>query len=81
MHWGRGLVVEEAKFRSEYHTPCIQLMEYESGELSLRFCYYKKGRFQRSPLMIDAKEIPRLRKALQSMPRLRKILRACTQIR
>ncbi len=75
MHWGSGFIIEEARFRSQYHEPSVQLLEYESGELSLRFCYYRKGRFQRAPLMIDAKEIGRLRKAIRDMPKLHKILR------
>lgn len=83
MHWGRGEIVEEASFSSEYHEPTIQLMVYTEGDaegrFSLRFCSFNhRGMFQRSPLMIGEAEITGLRKALRETPRLRQILRQLT---
>ena len=74
MPWGRGQIVEEARYRRRYHEPCIQLMKYEGGGWSIRFCYYQHGRFQRSPLMLDVRELTQLRKALRRAPRLNKLL-------
>ena len=80
MHWGSGEIVEEASFESEYHEPCIQLMEYTEGDaagsFSIRFCTYNhRGGFQRSPLMIGADDIEGLRSALAATPRLKAILK------
>ena len=54
MHWGKGHIVEEASCVGQYHEPAVQLLEYEDGAESIRFCHYDlRGRFQRSPLMIN----------------------------
>lgn len=79
MHWGTGEIVEEAACESEYHEPCIQLMEYTEGDaagsFSIRFCTYNhRGGFQRSPLMVGEADIDGLREALKETPRLRQIL-------
>lgn len=80
MHWGSGEIVEEASCESEYHEPCIQLMEYTAGDaagsFSIRFCTYNhRGGFQRSPLMIGADDIEGLRASLAQTPRLKAILK------
>ncbi len=80
MHWGSGVVAEEARFESEYHVPCIQLMEYTEGEaagsMSVRFCTYShRGSFQRSPLIVNEEDIAGLRAALEKAPRLQALLR------
>ena len=76
LHWGRGQIVEEATFLGQYHEPSLQLLEYEDGSLSIRFCYYDhRGRFQRSPVILGTKEITGLRRALRKTPRLRALLR------
>src|SRR5690349_8708983 len=79
MHWGSGVIAEEASYVGEWHEPSVQLLEYTDGEaagsLSIRFCYYSlDGRFQRSPLMLGEDEIDGLRAALQRAPRLRAFL-------
>lgn len=76
LHWGKGLIVEEATYSGEHHQPAIQLLEFEDGTLSARFCYYDHaGRFQRSPLMVGRDEVAGLRNALANMPRLRALLK------
>ena len=76
MHWGKGHIVEEASDVGRYHEPALQLLEFEDGSLSLRFCYYDHaGRFQRSPLMLGQDEIAGLRRSLAKTPRLRALLR------
>jgi len=42
----------------------------------LRFCYYdRKGRFQRSPLIVSEDLIPALRASLRASPRLSRLLK------
>ncbi len=82
-HWGKGVVEEEAQITTRYHVPTIQLLKFTEGEASgtyeIRFCHYdRRGRFQRSPLIIDSDDLPRLRKSLQSAPKLRQFLRKLT---
>ncbi len=73
--WGKGLVVEEATHEGQYHQPRLQLLEYDDGTLSIRFCYYdRSGRFQRSPLMLGIDELGGLRESLEKAPRLRALL-------
>jgi len=76
MHWGKGQIVEEASYFGRYHEPSIQLMKYEDGSESIRFCYYTAGRFQRSPLMIGKEEMKKMKAALNKTPRLKKLLKA-----
>ena len=76
LHWGKGQIVEEAFSEGQYHQPSIQLLEFEDGSLSLRFCYYNHdGRFQRSPLIMGGEDIDRLRDAVAVNHRLRDLLR------
>jgi hypothetical protein len=79
LHWGKGIIEEEVQITSAHHRPTIQLLKFTEGPAAgtreIRFCYYDhRGRFQRSPLIIDASDIPALRKALRSAPRLAKLL-------
>jgi hypothetical protein len=79
LHWGSGIIEEEVRVGSTYHQPAIQLLKFTEGAAAgareIRFCYYDHhGRFQRSPLIIDEKDIPNLRKALKSAPRLGRLL-------
>ena len=68
MHWGGGQVVEEAWFESEFHQPTIQLLQYDdgpmAGEISIRFCSFVGGRFQRSPLIINETDLEPLKEAI-----------------
>lgn len=74
--WGNGQIVEEATMVGPYHAPAIQLLEYDDGGRSIRFCYYDHaGRFKRSPLMVREDDLKDLRAALRSAPRLRAMLR------
>ncbi len=73
------MIEEEAHIVARYHRPTIQLLKFLEGEAAgtyeVRFCYYDHyGRFQRSPLIIDERDIPKLKKALQGTPKLRKLL-------
>jgi len=75
LHWGKGVIAEEATYAGEHHEPSLQLLEFEDGSLSVRFCYYDHaGRFQRSPLVVSNGEIDGLRQALAKTPRLRELM-------
>jgi hypothetical protein len=76
MPWGKGEIVEEVTAVGEWHEPSIQLLRYEDGTESIRFCHYDhRGRFQRSPLLVDAKLLAKLGRELHASPRLRASLR------
>ncbi|MGH8430098.1 MAG: hypothetical protein ACREUF_06815 [Solimonas sp.] len=80
MHWGGGLITEEARFSGEHHVPSIQLMEFTDGEAAgtwtVRFCSFNhRGAFQRSPLMLSERDVAGMREALKNTPRLRALLR------
>ena len=79
LHWGSGVVEEEAQIETPYHRPTIQLLKFADGKAKgtyeIRFCAYDhRGRFQRMPLIVDERELAPLRKALRSTPKLRKLL-------
>jgi len=79
LHWGSGIVSEELQIATPYHLPTIQLLEFTAGQAAgsraIRFCHYDlRGRFQRSPLIIDTKDLDRLAKAAKKTPKLRALL-------
>ena len=74
MPWGKGMVIDEISISSQYHEPTIQLLKFDSGEKLLRFCSYSHGRFSRSPLMIDEKDLRRLGKAAAKSKQIRKLI-------
>jgi hypothetical protein len=80
LHFGKGVIAEEATFSGEYHEPSIQLLEFTegptAGSSSVRFCYYSHaGRFQRSPLLLQDDQVEAMREALAATPKLRALLR------
>jgi len=80
LHWGSGVIEEEAIAEDQYHRSSIQLLKFTEGPIAgsreVRFCYYDpRGRFQRSPLVVDEEIIAALAKALKTTPRLRGMLK------
>ena len=76
LHWGSGHITEEATYAGQHHEPSLQLLEFDDGSLSVRFCYYDHaGRFQRSPLIVSKDEVAGFKKGLAGAPRLRALLR------
>ena len=80
LHWGSGVIEEEAIAEDQYHRSSIQLLKFTEGPIAgsreVRFCYYDpRGRFQRSPLVVDEEIIAALAKALKTTPRLRAMLK------
>jgi hypothetical protein len=79
LHWGSGIIEEEVQIATPYHMPTIQLLKFTvgpaAGRRAVRFCHYDaRGRFQRSPLIVDEKDIETLSKALTKTSKLRTIL-------
>ena len=79
LHWGSGVIREEVQIATPYHLPTIQLLEFTSGAAAgsraVRFCHYDaRGRFRRSPLIVDAKDFEALAAASSKAPKLRAIL-------
>ena len=79
LHFGSGIVAEEAQSSDEYKTSTIQLLSFTegpaTGNLAIRFCYYShRGTFQRSPLILDESSIPDLRKEIRACPKLHALL-------
>ncbi len=74
MPFGNGKIVEEASITSKYHEPTIQLLKFDNGNKVIRFCSYNKGKFSRSPLMIDEKELRKLGNAIKKEKELSKFI-------
>ena len=74
MPWSKGMVVEEVSITSKYHEPTIQILKFENGDKAIRFCSYNKGRFNRSPLIIDEKDLLRLRSEIVKGKEIRKLI-------
>ncbi len=76
LHWGGGVVAEEARIAGGHHDPALQLLRFDDGAMQVRFCYYdKRGRFQRSPLILGDDDIALLREALREQPERVRMLR------
>lgn len=75
-HWGGGQIVEEAFTVAQWNEPTVQLLQYDNGGFTVRFCSYNHaGMFQRGPLMVDENELASLKEALNKTPRLRALLK------
>ena len=74
MPFGSGKIVEEASITSKYHEPTIQLLKFDNGNKVIRFCSYNKGKFSRSPLMIDEKELRMLGNVIKKEKELSKFI-------
>ncbi|MEO8538172.1 MAG: hypothetical protein ABI577_00425 [bacterium] len=80
LHFGSGVVAEEATYSGEFHEPTIQLLDFQEGEVAgtvlLRFCSYNhRGGFQRDPLLMNETDIAALREALRETPRIHALLK------
>lgn len=76
MPWGEGEIIEEASCCTEWHEPAIQLMKYDDGSMAIRFAHYRHGGFQRSPLIISARDLQKLKASIARNPQLKKLLKA-----
>jgi hypothetical protein len=73
--WGKGQVVEEASVRvqMDHHSwePAIQLLQYDDGSETLRFCVFHGKQFSRMPLLISPDELTTLLEEASKHPRLK----------
>ena len=79
LHWGSGIVEEEATIETQYHKPSIQLLKFTDGEAKgmyqIRFCFYDhRGRFQREPMILGDSDLGDLKKALVHTPKLKRLI-------
>jgi len=65
LHWGEGWISEEARSTTQYHEPSIQLLSFDSGERSIRFCYYHDGIYQGGPLILSESHLAGLRREIR----------------
>ncbi len=65
LHWGGGWITEEARSKTRYHEPSIQLLSFDSGGRSLRFCYYHDGFYQGGPLIVSELDLADLRREIR----------------
>ena len=62
--WGKGQVIEEAsiKVQMNQHSwePAVQLLRFDDGSETLRFCVFHGKQFSRMPLLISPDELDAL---------------------
>jgi hypothetical protein len=75
MPWGKGSITEEVQVIRDHWEPAIQLMEYEDGSKSLRFCFYTKGRFNRNPMMLGEEDLDEMAAELKHAPKIKAMLK------
>jgi hypothetical protein len=75
LHWGKGVIAEEASTVTPFHEPTIQLLRFDDGSRSLRFCVYHKSSFGRMPLIVSEEHIEALAKDVKRNPEIRRLLR------
>ncbi len=74
MPWGNGMVVKEVSISSQYHEPTIQLLQFDNGNSAIRFCSHNKGKFSRSPLIIDEKDLRKLGNVIKKEKEISKLI-------
>jgi len=75
LHWGKGVIAEEASVVTRFHEPTIQLLAFDDGSKSLRFCAYHDSSFARMPLIVSDEHIAALAKEVKKSPEIRKLLK------
>ncbi len=77
--WGPARVVDEATVRQrageKRFAVVVQLLETRSGERLVRFAYSTDGSARRGPVTMRARDLERLRAALERAPALADVLR------
>ena len=78
--WGAAELVEEASVAQRVgerrFAVVVQLLEAPGGERLIRFAYTTDGSARRGPVTVRARDLERLRAALERAPVLREALRA-----
>ncbi|HLF68288.1 MAG TPA: hypothetical protein VI503_03010 [Gaiellaceae bacterium] len=76
--WGAAAVLEEAavpqRAGEKRFSVLVQLLETTGGERLVRFAYTTQGAARRGPVTMRARDLERLRAALDRAPVLREVL-------
>ena len=76
--WGAATVVEEVsvpqRVAEKRFSVVVQLLETRSGERLIRYAYATAGSARRGPVTMRARDLERLRAALERAPVLREAL-------
>ena len=76
--WGQATVVEELRLAQSANGrrfgAIVQLLEGERGERLVRFAYATEGTARRGPVTLRARDLARLRTALEERPGLKEAL-------
>ncbi len=75
LHWGKGVIAEEASVVTRFHEPTIQLLAFDDGSRPLRFCAYHDSYFARMPLVVSEEHIRALAKEVKRNPQIRRLLK------
>jgi hypothetical protein len=75
LHWGGGWITEEARSKTQYHEPSVQLLCFDSGERSIRFCYYHDGFYQGGPLILSESHLAGLRREIRKNKNIHALLK------
>ena len=75
LHWGKGVIAEEASVITPFHEPTIQVLAFDDGSRSVRFCAYHKASFARMPLIVGEEHLEPLAKEVKKSPQLRQLLK------
>ena len=79
--WGAAVVVEEVavpqRAGDKRFSVVVQLLETRSGERLIRFAYTTEGSARRGPVTMRARDLERLRAALERAPVLGEALGLC----
>ena len=76
--WGKATVVEEVSLPQRQgdrrFASLVQLLETTAGETLVRFAYATGGTARRGPVTLRARDLERLRGALERAPQLKEAL-------
>ena len=76
--WGAAILVEEVvlpqRVGDKRFAVVVQLLEASNGERLIRFAYTTDGSARRGPVTMRARDLERLRAALERAPVLRDVL-------
>ena len=76
--WGKAEVLEELKLPQRAgerrFASVVQLLEAGDGERLVRFAYTTDGQARRGPVTFRARDLERLRAALERSPALKEVL-------
>jgi hypothetical protein len=80
--WGKGYIIEEVFVkcildtgrRKEMWEPTIQLLRYEDGSTTLRFCVYSGKKLRRMPPLMDRQILVELGKRIENTKLIRELL-------